>query len=95
MQCTVIVRPESADRYVARPLGLPEIEATAPTEAEAVEELRHKLDEWVRGAKVLEVTVPTGNPWLDTAGRSADDPHWEEYQAELERYRREGNRDAE
>jgi hypothetical protein len=23
------------------------------------------------------------------------DPHWEEYQAELERIRREGNRDAE
>ena len=95
MHCTVIVRPESKDRFVARPVGLPELEASAPTEAEAIEQVKHKLDEWLRGAKVVEVSVPTGNPWLDFFGRSADDPHWEEYQAELERIRREGNQDAE
>jgi hypothetical protein len=95
MQCTVIVRPEPGNRYVACPLGLPQLESHAATEAEAVEQVRHKLDEWMRGAKIVEVSVPTGNPLLDFFGRSADDPHWEEYQAELERIRREGNQDAE
>jgi hypothetical protein len=86
MHCTVIVRPEE-DRFVARPLGLPELETTAATEAEAIEQVKHKLDEWMRGVKVVEVTVPTGNPWLDFAGSSANDPDWEEYQAEIRRYR--------
>ncbi len=87
MQCTVIVRSEARDRFVARPLGLPEFETTAPTEAEAVAEVRRKLGEWVRGVKVVEVMVPTGNPWLDTAGRSADDPLFDEYLEEVHRYR--------
>jgi hypothetical protein len=36
---------------------------------------------------IVEVNVSTGNPWLDFAGSSADDPDWEEYQAEIRRYR--------
>jgi hypothetical protein len=95
MQCTVVVRAESENRFVARPFGLPEIEASASSEEEAIEQVKQKLDKWLRGAKVVEVTIPTGNPLLDFFGRSADDPHWEEYQAELERIRREGNRDVE
>jgi len=87
MQCTVIVRSEAGDRFVARPLGLPEFETTAPTEAEAVAGVTRKLGEWVRGVTVVEVTVPTGNPWLDTAGRSAEDPLFEEYLEEIRRYR--------
>jgi hypothetical protein len=91
MECVVIVRAQSEGRYVARPLGLPELESCAPTEAEAIEQVKQKLDDWLHGAKVVEVTVPTGNPWLDTFGRSADDPHFEEYQKELERIRSDAN----
>jgi predicted RNase H-like HicB family nuclease len=95
MHCTVIIRSESSNRFVARPVGIPEIEASGPTEAEAIEQLKQKLDEWLRDAKVVEITVPTGNVWLDTFGRSAKDRLWEEYEEELERIRREGNQDAE
>jgi hypothetical protein len=87
MHYTVVVRPEAAGRFVARPLGLPELETTAPTEAEAVEQVKHKLDEWTRGARIVEVTVPSGNPWLDFAGSAANDSDWDAYQAELKRYR--------
>jgi len=83
----VIVRSESATRYVAYPLGLPEFESAAPTEAEAIEQVTQKLAAWLQGAKVVEVSVPTGNPWLDTFGRSAQDPQFEDYLAELQRYR--------
>jgi len=92
MECLVVVRPESDARYVARPLGLPELEASAPTEVEAIARVREKLDQWLRGAKVVTVSVPgTGNPWLDTFGRSANDPDFEAYQAELERLRTQAN----
>lgn len=87
MQCTVIVRPESATRFVAHPVGLPQLESTAPTEAEAVEQVKQKLTAWLKDATVVEVSVPTGNPWLDTFGRSATDPQFDDYQAELQRSR--------
>jgi len=87
MHYTVIVRAEPANGFVACPLGLPELESHAPTEAEAVAQVKQKLDEWMRGAKIVEVSVPSGNPWLDFAGRSADDPEWEDYLAEIARYR--------
>ncbi|HEX4945329.1 MAG TPA: hypothetical protein VFZ34_01535 [Blastocatellia bacterium] len=34
------------------------------------------------------VTGKTGNPWLDTAGIFADDPTWDEFQANIPEYRR-------
>lgn len=89
MQCTVIVRPESATRFVACPLGLPQLESSAPTEVEAVEQVKQKLSAWLKDAKVVEVSIPKGNPWVDTFGRSANDPQFDEYLAELQRYREE------
>lgn len=88
MHYPVIVRAEAEDRYVARPLGLPELEAIASTEAEAIERVRQALDRWMTSAKLVEVDVATAvgrNPWLDTFGRSADDPDFEELQAMLAR----------
>ena len=93
MQCTVIVRPESATRFVARAVGVPEVESTAPTEAEAVEQVKQKLTAWLKDATVVEVSVPTGNPWLDTFGRSATDPQFADYQTELQHYRAEQDGD--
>jgi hypothetical protein len=43
MQCSVIVRPESSTRFVARAVELPELESIAPSEAEAVEQVKQKL----------------------------------------------------
>ena len=93
MHCTVIVRPASATHFVAYPMGLPQLESTAPTEAEAVEQVKQKLTAWLKDATVVEVSIPTGNPWLDTFGRSADDPQFDDYQAELQRHRREQDGD--
>ena len=89
MQCTVIVRSESPTRFVARAVGLPELETIASSEAEAVEQVKQKLTAWLKDAKVVEVSVPTGNPWLDSFGRSATDPQFDDYLAELHRYREE------
>lgn len=89
MQHLVIVRPQ-ADRYVAQSLTIPQVQAVAATEAEAVEQLTQSLAAWLASAKLvcIEVPVPNGgNPWLDTFGRSANDPDFAEFLAEVQRGR--------
>ncbi len=93
MHYPVVVRAESEHRYVARPVGLPEIEAEAETEQAAIDAVRQKLKTWLGDAKLVqvEVTPASGNPWLDFFGSSADDPDWEDYQAEIKRVREQAN----
>lgn len=81
----VIVR-SLADRYVAEPLGKPELQAEGVTEAEAIERVHKLLEHWLGSAKVVEVDVPTAadsNPWLQFFGRSADDPDYPDYVDEI------------
>jgi hypothetical protein len=81
---------EDANGYVAQPIGLPELRVTAASEEAALAGVRQALEQWLTCAKVVHVTVPTqetGNPWLDSFGRSADDPQFDEYLEELRRAR--------
>jgi predicted RNase H-like HicB family nuclease len=90
MEYFVIVRAEPPDQYVAHALGIPEIQAVATTETEAVDQVRQGLAHWLESAKLVRVEVPVpngGNPWLDTFGRSADDPEFDVYREEIERAR--------
>jgi hypothetical protein len=88
MQYPVIVRSESEDQYTAQPLGMAELSATATTEVDAIELVSQALSRWLASAKVVTVDVPTtrhSNPWLDSFGRSTDDPDFDEFAAELQR----------
>ena len=90
MNYPVIVKRQSAEEYVAEPLGKPELRTVAPTEAEVLTRVGRSLGEWLGSGKIVEVEVPggrNGNPWLDAWGRSADDPDFEDYLAEIERAR--------
>ena len=90
MECLVVVRAEGPDRFTAQPVGIPDLKAEAATEAEAVAELNRSLARWFAAAKLvrLDVAVPGGdNPWLDAFGRSADDPDFADFIAEIERAR--------
>ncbi len=90
MEYPVIVRAEDAAGYVAQPIGLPELRVTAASEDEAVAGVRQALERWMASAKLVHVFVAveeTGNPWLDAFGRSASDPHFDEYQEELRKAR--------
>lgn len=90
MHYPVIVRTESPDQYTAQPLGMPELKVVAPTEAEAIAQVSKALDQWLTSAKIVQVAVPavsTGNPWLDTFGRSATDPDFDEFLEELRQAR--------
>ncbi len=88
MQYPVVIRAESTHRYVAQPLGIPEVKVVAATEAEAIAQVTQVLAQWLAAAKVVHVTVPggeRGNPWLEAFGRSADDPDFAEFLEELHR----------
>lgn len=90
MEYPIIVRPESTNQYTAQPLGLPELKVIAATEAEALVQVRQALERWLASAKVVQVSVPVadnGNPWLDSFGRSAHDPDFDEFLEEMQRAR--------
>jgi hypothetical protein len=90
MQYLVIVRPEAPDRYSAQAVGIPEVRAVAATEAEAVEQVRGSLTGWLASAKLVRVEVPgsgAGNPWLESFGRSAGDPDFDDFLQEVQRAR--------
>ena len=90
MNYPVIIRAESAHRYVAQPLGIPEARVVATTQEEAVAQVTETLGDWLAAAKVIHVAVPgedADNPWLRTFGRSAADPDLPEFLEELQRQR--------
>jgi hypothetical protein len=94
MQYPIIVRTESPDRYVAQPVGIPELRTIARTAAEAIEQVSRALIQWLGSARLVQVEVPgpsLGNPWLDSFGRSASDPDFDEFMAELQRARYRGD----
>jgi len=93
MKYPVIVQTQTANRYVAEPLGKSELRVEGASEAEALRRLAEALTVWLNSAKLVQLEVPviaadgTGNPWLDTFGRSADDPDFEALMIEIERAR--------
>jgi hypothetical protein len=69
---------------------MPGLKAIAATEADATAQASQALEKWLASAKVVFVDVPVAddsNPWLDTFGRSANDPDFAEFSDELERLR--------
>ena len=90
MESLVIVRPEAPNRYVDHSITIPEVRAVAATEAEAIEQVRDSLANWLGSGKLVRVQVPFsngGNPWLESFGRSAHDPDFDEYVQEIQRAR--------
>ena len=90
MQYPIVVSPESPNRYVALPLGMPELKTIAATEADAIAQVSQALEKWLASAKVVLVDVPVANdsnPWLEAFGRSATDPDFAEFAEELEHLR--------
>ena len=95
MQYPVIVRTEKPGQYIAEPLGLKELRVEAPSETEVLKQVRKALHGLLGSAKLVQVDIPDtpqSNPWLESFGRSADDPLFEVYLEELERARAEDER---
>lgn len=99
MEFQIFVEKQSQTGFVAMALGWPDCVATGQTKQDAVENVRAALAERLARGEIIRVQIgdsqPTQqfDPWLAMAGSFADDPTWDEYEAELRRIRQEANRD--
>lgn len=93
MQYEVFVKNIAENSYVASIIGMPDCVAEGQTEEEAVNRARSELEELLAQGKVVTIEVENHrevkNPLLKHAGRFKDDPTFDDFLAEIERYRRE------
>ncbi len=93
MQYPIVIRTKAADRFVAEPVGLSELRVEAATETAALAQVGRALNGWLGPAgRLAHLDVPASGastPWLESFGRSADDPLFEDFLAEMARARAE------
>jgi predicted RNase H-like HicB family nuclease len=85
----LVVRPEPPGQHTVAVVGLPEIQATAPTREEAIERVRAALRGWLASGQLVPIELPHDNPWIKYAGWAKDDPDYSVYLEELARARQE------
>lgn len=93
--CLVEVREEPDGRFTAQLLGLADLNASAATREEALEELRSLLQERVNLGSLVCMEIPQQNPLLRWLGHAKDDPTFDEYLEEIRKYREEMDRQGE
>ncbi len=98
MDYQIFVEKQPNNGFIATALGWPACAGTGETKDEAVVKVRAAVAERLARGEILRVqieepqSVKSTDPWEAMAGRFADDPHWDEFQAELRRIREEANR---
>ena len=90
--CLVRVLDDPDGRFTAHLLGEPDLRATAVTAAEAVEQLRARLQEEVNWGRLLAIELPRQNPLLERFGSARDDPTFDQYREEIRKFRAEMDR---
>lgn len=88
----VLIEQTNGKGYTARLLAWPETVVEAPTRESALLQMRVLLLERLAKADVVTLEIQRteiGHSWAPFAGMWADDPSFEEFQAEIQRYRRE------
>jgi len=90
--CLIQVRQEPAGQFTAQLLGAADLQATAVTREEAVEQLRALLQEHVNLGLLVSIELPRKNPLMDRFGYAKDDPDFEEYLEEIRKFREEMDR---
>jgi hypothetical protein len=90
--CLVQIRHEPDGQLSARVVGAPDLQATAATGAEAVEQLRALLRQQFDSGSLLWVEIARENPLMRWFGHAQDDPSFEEYLEEIRKYREEMDR---
>jgi predicted RNase H-like HicB family nuclease len=93
MEYAVLLTKQPDNGYIARSLLLPDIVVSGVNEAEALTQMRIALSDVHRQSRVVQISIPTPdetetNPWLRVAGVFANDPTWDEFQAEIAANRR-------
>jgi len=90
----VLVEKAGENGYTARVLAWPDCTVQAPTREEALRYIRTLILERLAKAEIVTLEIKpeeVNHPWLPFAGMWADDPTFDDFVAEMERYRRERN----
>ena len=84
-----LVRIFSDDRagFTAQVVGLPEIQATAPTREEAIESVRSTLVAWLAAGELVRLDVPASNNLGGWFGWAKNDPEYDDFREEVRRQR--------
>ena len=88
----VLLEQTKGNGYTARLLAWPDTVVEAPTREKALQQMRILLLDRLAKAEIVTLEIqPTeiGHSWAPFAGMWADDPSFEEFQREIQRYRRE------
>lgn len=85
MQLAVLIRAQPDGSYHARVPEIPRLEASAPTRDQVVAAVRCAVAEASPATELVLIDVPDGppNPWIEMAGRFADDPTFDEFVEEI------------
>lgn len=94
MTYQIFVQSQPETGYVASVIGVPDCVAEGETEEEAIAKAKEALSQWLSSGKIVAVEIDAGeaaqvkNPWLEMYGCFADDPTWDDFQANIQEYRR-------
>lgn len=90
IQQWIVGRPEPAGQFTVQVVGVPDLSATAATRAEAIEQIRAMLADWLASGQLMAIEVPCPNPLLHFSGHiDPNDPMQKEFLEELARLKRE------
>jgi hypothetical protein len=85
----VLVRPEPEGQFTASVVGLPELQATAPTRTDAVQQVVTLLGQWLSAGKLEHVALAALSPQPWFGHTKPDNADQQAYLEELARLRRE------
>jgi hypothetical protein len=98
MEYQILIEKQSDNGFVATALGWPDCVGMGETKEEAVSKVQAAVADRLARGEIVRVqieavgTAAVDDPWVRMIGSCADDPTWDEYQAELRRIREEANR---
>ena len=88
----IVVEHPNNNGYVAQVLNWPYCVVEAPTRVEAIAQIRAAILERLAKAEIVTIEIEPeqiAHPWLPFAGDWANDPTFDDFVAEIARYRRE------
>ena len=96
MKYQVLVENGTNDFYTATVVGIPNLQANATSEQEAITKVYQALLERLNQAKIVWLDVPNStpeHPWMKYAGTLADNPLFDDVMKNIADYRRELDED--
>lgn len=99
MLYSVLLTKKPDNMYVARVLSLPDVVVSGTDDVEVLARVRSAIAQVQANSRMVQVEAPAlaktyNDPWLRFAGMWEDDPDWDLFQAEIQAFRDEIDRET-